>query len=302
MSERTVAVKVKGLKKNYIVGEQDVEVLRGMDFEIYSDDFAVIFGPSGCGKSTLLNIILGLEVPSSGEILVLDEPIYKDTDEDMRSKFRKKHVGMVYQQANWIKSLDIQENVAFPLMLQGIEKAEAIIRANEILSKVSMKEWASYHPLELSSGQQQRVSLARALITNPSIIVADEPTGNLDFQSGQDMMQLLADFNKQGKLIVMVTHDLEYLKYSTRLLKMFDGRLVGTFTGNEIKVIVSGADSKRGAAVDSNIDSTDGSEFEVDMAGVSIAAIETFGALKDKVETNKKLNEGAAYAQVNKQA
>lgn len=136
---------------------------------------------------------------------------------------------MVYQQPNWIKSLTVLENVAFPLLLRGAAKAVSLNKAEEIIKTLAMSDWANYVPTELSSGQQQRIALARALVTDPEVIIADEPTGNLDFESGQELMTLMTKLNKQGKTIVMVTHDLEYLSYSTEAIEMFNGKVIDTY-------------------------------------------------------------------------
>ncbi len=214
-------IEVTDVKKAFLVGTQTVEILHGVTASINMGDFVIIVGPSGCGKSTLLHIILGLEKPTEGEVLFLQERIYNDTTEDYRSDFRKKHIGMVYQQPNWVKSMTVAENVGFPMLLLGMEREAARERALMLLDKLKMREWADYMPTELSGGQQQRVSLARALSNNPEIIIADEPTGNLDFQTGQEVMLMLQDLNQtEKKTIVMVTHDLEYLKYANSAIKM----------------------------------------------------------------------------------
>jgi ABC-type lipoprotein export system ATPase subunit len=225
---------IDGITKTFHVGTQDVQVLKGISFTIEKGDFMVIFGPSGCGKSTLLHQLLGLEEPTTGSVTILGKNIYNGWLEDDRSEFRKEHIGMVYQQPNWIKSLTVAENVSFPLLLLGTEKAQAQTLALEELKVVNMQDWAGYLPGELSSGQQQKVSLARAMITNPEIIVADEPTGNLDFESGEELMKLLVPLTQNGKTVIMVTHDLEYLKYATRALKMFDGLVTEHFEGKNI--------------------------------------------------------------------
>jgi len=225
---------IDGITKTFHVGTQDVQVLKGISFTIEKGDFMVIFGPSGCGKSTLLHQLLGLEEPTTGSVTILGKNIYSGWIEDDRSEFRKEHIGMVYQQPNWIKSLTVAENVSFPLLLLGTEKAQAQTLALEELKVVNMQDWAGYLPGELSSGQQQKVSLARAMITNPEIIVADEPTGNLDFESGEELMKLLVPLTQNGKTVIMVTHDLEYLKYATRALKMFDGLVTEHFEGKNI--------------------------------------------------------------------
>jgi putative ABC transport system ATP-binding protein len=245
--DKEVIIKVENVKKTFNIGTQIIEVLKGISFEIYKGDFVVIFGPSGCGKSTLLHGILGLERPTDGVISFFGEDIYADPSEDWRSIFRKKHIGMVYQQANWIKSLNVRENVAFPLMLMRVDKNEAYQRAVKGLIDVGMGNWSEYVPTELSSGQQQRVSMVRALINDPEIIVADEPTGNLDYLSGIALMEMLQQFTQEKqKTVIMVTHDLEYLKYANRVVKILDGKLEGVFEGEEKERIASNVYSKRG--------------------------------------------------------
>lgn len=245
--EKEPIIKINNIIKNFNVGVQSIQILRGITFEVYKGDFLIVFGPSGCGKSTLLHTILGLEPPSEGSIEFLGENLYLNKNEDARSIFRKLHIGMVYQQANWIRALNVVENVAFPLILMGVSRSEALSRSVAILKNVGMESKAGYTPTELSSGQQQRVSLARALINDPKVIVADEPTGNLDFSSGQEVMELLVALCKQWqKTIIMVTHDLEYLKYSTRIVKMFDGTVVGVFDESDKEKIIASIQTKRG--------------------------------------------------------
>lgn len=242
----SVVIEVKDIKKNFMVGKQQIDVLKGITFNVHMGDFLVILGPSGCGKSTLLHVILGLEEPSSGTIRFLDRDLYEGTDEDIRSEFRKYHVGMIYQQPNWVKSMNVLENVAFPLMLLGQGKAEALQKALEMLKQVDMEEWAEYMPTELSGGQQQRVALARGLVHNPEVIIADEPTGNLDFQSGQNVMELLSRLNRElGKTIIMVTHDLEYLRYAKNAVRMLDGAIVEEMEGGELEEYVKQVRLKR---------------------------------------------------------
>ena len=222
--------------KQFLVGKQWIPVVQGVTAEIKIGEFAVLVGPSGCGKSTTLHMLLGLELPSSGVVKFRDRDIYADSTEDSRSDFRKINIGMIYQQPNWVKSMSVVENVAFPLLLLGHGRDEAHAKALEFLEKVGMVDWGGYHPTELSGGQQQRVALARALVHQPAVLIADEPTGNLDFVAGQEMMQLLTDLNqKHGITIIMVTHDLEYVKYATRVIQMLDGKVVGQHTGKEIE-------------------------------------------------------------------
>lgn len=240
-------IKVENLRKSFRVGEQDIEVLKGLNFEIPYEDFTIVFGPSGCGKSTLLHILLGLEEPSDGSVKYFDIELYGGSVEDQRAHFRKQHIGMVYQQPNWVKSLNVVENVAFPLWLLGRDKGTAEKKAMEQLDRVKMAGWAKYIPTELSSGQQQRVALARSLINNPEIIIADEPTGNLDYKSGQEAMSIFRDINKDSKkTVIMVTHDLEYIKYAKSVLQMLDGQILGYFAGKEKEEIQKGLQFKRG--------------------------------------------------------
>lgn len=240
-------ITIENVSKSFHVGVQNVPVLKNITFSIKADDFLILYGPSGCGKSTLLHTILGLEAPTSGSIVFLGKNVYQDTTEDDRSEFRKIHVGMVYQQPNWIKSLTVLENIAFPLLLLGQERKDTLEKANVMLHTLEMSDWAGYVPTELSSGQQQRIALARALVTNPEVIIADEPTGNLDFESGQELMQLLTNLNKsEGKTVVMVTHDLEYLKFAKTAVHMFNGEIVGDYDEKDKHKLLSEVKSKRG--------------------------------------------------------
>lgn len=245
--------------KSFTVGEQEIPVLKNISFQIKSGDFLVIFGASGSGKSTLLHTLLGLEPPTKGKVLLLGEDIYSDKSDDDRGSFRKAHIGMVYQQPNWIRSLRVVENVAFPLFLLGVERELALNKAREMLKSVKMDNWATFYSSELSGGQQQRIALARALISNPEIIVADEPTGNLDFESGQAVLELLSELNgKYGKTIIMVTHDLEYLKYAKRAIRVFDGQLIGMYDEHNMKDLFDGEiNYKRGVNIGTNAKKVD---------------------------------------------
>jgi len=213
------------LHKSFFPGGREVRVLKGIDFEIKEGEFLIIHGPSGCGKSTLLHSILGLEEPTKGRVLFLEKDFYF-LDEDKRAEIRKRNFGMIYQQPYWIRSLPVLGNIAFSLTLLGVSKSEAIQKAKEILKKVEMQDWMDFFPTELSSGQQQKVALARAIIHNPKILIVDEPTGNLDSKAGFELMGLLANLNKQGKTVVMVTHDADHLKYASRLVEMKDGKII----------------------------------------------------------------------------
>lgn len=218
----------KQIYKFFKVGTGIVEVLKGIDITIKEGEFIILFGSSGCGKSTLLNTLLGLEIPSEGEVVFMGKNLYT-YDEDGRSDIRKSGVGLIYQQQNWIKSLNVLENVAFPLTLRGVLKEEREQRAMEQLKSVHMEDSATQAPTELSSGQQQKVSFARALITSPVLVVADEPTGNLDSTSGKELMGMFKEYNEKGNTIIMVTHDLIFLTEATRSINMSDGLIVGEY-------------------------------------------------------------------------
>lgn len=240
-------IRVDNVSKSFHLGVQELPVLKGITFTIQKGAFTVIIGPSGCGKSTLLHTILGLEPPTSGDVFLLGKNLYKDADtEDLRSEFRKRHIGMVYQQANWIKSLTVIENVAFPLSLVGMNKTESSKKAWDLLSTVGMQNWVNHKPSELSGGQQQRVALARALINEAELIIADEPTGNLDYEAGQQLMTMLSDLADKGKTVIMVTHDLEYIKYAKYAIRMLDGKVVETYSGEDKERLENEVKGKRG--------------------------------------------------------
>lgn len=228
---KTSIIKTENLNKSFHVVSGEVQVLKNINIEIKQGEFTIIYGPSGSGKSTLLHTILGLEKPTSGKVLVLNRNIYEEYSEDALADFRKNNIGMVFQQANWVKSLNVEENVVLPLVMLGENKILGIEKARKLLNEINMLEWAQYYPSELSSGQQQKVSLARALITNPRIIIADEPTGNLDFESSEELVYMLIRARKdQGKTVLMVTHDLTYLKYADTCIRLFDGKIDKVFS------------------------------------------------------------------------
>jgi len=221
-----VLVKAEKLVKSFDIGGKPQRILKDIDLSLYSGEFVVVYGPSGCGKSTFLHTVLGLEKPTRGKVFLRGQDIYK-MDNDERTNFRRQKIGMVFQQANWIKSLSVWENVAYPLLISGFGDVEAKARAFEVLKDVGIMEMANKKPAELSGGQQQRVALARALSTDPWIIMADEPTGNLDTASSAEIITLLAKLNRvQHRTIIMVTHDMNFLQLATRRIAMTDGRVV----------------------------------------------------------------------------
>lgn len=222
---REIAIEIEDLTRTFFVGNNKIQALRGINLKVYSTDFIVIFGPSGCGKSTLLNIILGIDHPTSGKITIRNTDPFK-LSEDKRSYFRLSKIGMVHQMPYWVKSLNIKENIAIPLIIKGINEQNALERADSIMEELSIGELANQKPMQLSGGQQQRVGLARALITNPWIIMADEPTGNLDSQNADEIMKTLYDLNKKHKrTVILVTHNDKYWEYGNRRVEMIDGRI-----------------------------------------------------------------------------
>src|SRR5215207_4968212 len=218
-------IHVKGLTKHYQMGGTVVRALDGVDIDMDAHTFTVVMGPSGSGKSTLLYLLGGLDRVTSGEISVngarLDE-----MDENALAVFRRRTVGFVFQSFNLISSMSALENVAFPMQFAGITSAQRNEQARRLLGQVGLDNRAEHRPTELSGGQQQRVAIARALVNNPSLILADEPTGNLDTSSGAAVMQVLADLHSTGRTVLVVTHDPRMIRFATHKIFLLDGRIV----------------------------------------------------------------------------
>lgn len=212
--------------KVYPLPAGDVVALAGVDLDIEEGEFVLIMGPSGSGKSTLLNIMGSLDVPTSGEVTIAGTQISKMTDDDL-TIMRRDHIGFVFQQFNLIPLLSVVENVEYPLILKGA-KSGSRERAEEVLQATGITETHFTHkPNELSGGQQQRVAIARALVNDPSFLLCDEPTGNLDTKTGSAIMDLIARMNREeGKTVIMVTHDPRMTDYADRIVHIVDGRLV----------------------------------------------------------------------------
>jgi len=226
-------IEIKNLSKTFELPKRKVEVLRDIDLEIKEGEYILIFGPSGCGKTTLLNLILGLEAPTSGKLIIKDKNIGKLKYAE-RTAFRFKNFATIYQNSIWLKSLNVLENVALPLYLGGLNEQESKERAREALKSAHMEEFERSRPNELSSGEQQRVSLARAIVADTPIIIADEPTGDLDSHSGHELMKTLNHLHRLGKTIVLVTHNLSYLIYADTKIAMKDGQIIGRFSENAL--------------------------------------------------------------------
>ncbi len=241
-------IQLKNVYKSFQVGEQIIPVLKNISLDINLTDFLIIFGPSGSGKSVLLHTIMGLERSTEGQVLFFGTDFTNNlVSEDQIAGYRMEHVGMVYQQSNWIKSLNVIENVAFPLLLAGHTREFGLHEAKALLKDVGMFDWATYSPMELSSGQQQMIALARALVTDPEIVIADEPTGNLDYKSGQRLMEFLRELNKEAnKTIVMVTHDLDYLRFASKTVRMLNGEIQEIKTEKELENYITLFRNKHG--------------------------------------------------------
>ncbi|MBP7213143.1 MAG: ABC transporter ATP-binding protein [Anaerolineaceae bacterium] len=220
-----IFIETSDLRKTYTMGETEVHALNGVDVTIPRGSFSVIMGPSGSGKSTLLYLIGGLDWPTSGSIIVDGLEIEK-MDENELADYRRNKLGFIFQSFNLISNMTAEANVSFPLRFSGVNKKERMARAEVLMERVGLKERIGHKPTELSGGQQQRVAVARSLINDPPLILADEPTGNLDSTSGQAIMVMLDELVKAGKTILVATHDKRMLNYATHKIFLLDGELV----------------------------------------------------------------------------
>ena len=224
MKQNTI-IKLDNVKKHYLMGESTVKALDGVDVKINKGDFVVIIGPSGSGKSTMMNMVGALDLPTKGEIY-LDEQNIANLRESELAQIRGSKIGFVFQTFNLIPTLTSLENIMLPMIFQGINKQERIKRAEKILEDVKLTHRRNHLANELSGGERQRVAIGRALANNPEVILADEPTGNLDTKTGAEILKLFVELNKKGKTIILVTHDLDLIKYANKVLKLKDGKIV----------------------------------------------------------------------------
>ena len=219
-------IEVKNLYKLYRVGDSVVRALNGVNFEIYEGEFCAIVGTSGSGKSTLLNMLAGLEKPTKGEVIIGGEHMEKMNEEEL-VRFRRENVGFIFQSFHLIGTMNALENVALPLSFRGEPKNVRLKKAEKMLNLVNLSNHKNHMPNQMSGGQQQRVGVARALVVNPKIIFADEPTGNLDSHTSEEVMKLMQDVvRKQKKTLVMVTHDNHLASYADRVFHIIDGKIV----------------------------------------------------------------------------
>ena len=218
-------IKIENLSKVFRTEEVETVALNGVCMTVNDGEFVAIMGPSGCGKSTLLNILGLLDNPTSGQYFLGSQEV-GHLHESQRTRIRKGQIGFVFQSFNLIDELNVQENVELPLKYQGVPAAERRQRVMDILRRMDISHRAGHYPQQLSGGQQQRVAIARAVVGRPTMILADEPTGNLDSKNGTEVMQLLRQLNEEGTTIVMVTHSQRDATYAQRVVNLFDGQIV----------------------------------------------------------------------------
>ena len=217
-------VRVQNLVKNYYLGAVTVNVLKGIDLEIAEGDFVALMGPSGSGKSTLLNLLGCLDRPTTGQYFLGNEDV-SCMEDDQLSEVRSKYLGFIFQSYNLLPRTTALDNVAAPLLYQGVGRPERVRRARAALERLGLGDRVDHEPTELSGGQQQRVAVARALVTEPALILADEPTGNLDSHAGADVISLLRELHRAGRTIVLITHDSDVAASADRQVHLLDGRI-----------------------------------------------------------------------------
>jgi len=225
-------INLQGVSKVFLTDEVETHALSGIHLDIKRGEYVSISGPSGCGKSTLLSILGLLDSPTEGTY-VLNAKSVENLSHSERARIRNREIGFIFQSFNLIGDLTVYENVELPLTYRGMKASERKQRVNEALEKVGMAHRAKHLPSQLSGGQQQRVAVARALSGNPIILLADEPTGNLDSRNGEAVMELMQDLHKQGSTLCMVTHDPRYARHADRTIHLFDGRIVEETTAPE---------------------------------------------------------------------
>ncbi len=223
MSDPKIEISAKSIQQSFTVGDETITPLKEVSFDIYKNSFNIIYGPSGSGKSTLLNVLSGLRKPTTGDVQFQGQDVYALSSNEL-AYFRANSLGLVYQSNYWVKSLNVIENVSLPLYFIGYKKPEASKLAQDALDRVDMGKYSKNVPHLLSGGEQQRIAMARALVNNPPILVADEPTGSLDSVNGDKIMQLLEKCQSEfGQTVILVTHNMEYLPLADSLLHIQDG-------------------------------------------------------------------------------
>jgi putative ABC transport system ATP-binding protein len=215
-------IQLENIKKSYYLGKQELKVLKGISLEVFKNEYVALMGPSGSGKSTLMNILGCLDSPSSGRYILNGEDVSKMQDDDL-ADVRNKEIGFVFQQFNLLPRLTAAENVALPLIYSGTSKKARVALSLEMLDRVGLADRSHHKPNELSGGQNQRVAIARALVNNPSIILADEPTGNLDSKTSEEIMHIFDKIQAEGNTVILVTHEEDIAAYAHRIIRLKDG-------------------------------------------------------------------------------
>lgn len=224
--KKSPLIRVRNLRKEYVAGEDVVVALKNINFDVMPGEICCIFGTSGSGKSTLLNQLAGLESPTSGEVLIGNIPVSRLSENDL-AIFRQRYLGFIFQSYNLMSTMTALENTALPLMFKGIDKKTREKSARAILKTVGLEHRLNHYPSQMSGGQQQRVGIARAFITKPKIVFADEPTGNLDTKTTIEVMEMIKDFaHKYNQTIILVTHEPELAEYATRVITLADGEII----------------------------------------------------------------------------
>ncbi|WP_431242709.1 ABC transporter ATP-binding protein [Flavobacterium sp. P21] len=215
-------IKITDIKRNFTLGNEIVYVLKGIDLEINKGEYVALMGPSGSGKSTLMNLLGCLDTPTSGQYILNEKDVSKMRDDEL-AEIRNKEIGFVFQTFNLLPRTTALDNVALPMIYAGYGKSERIARATEVLTQVNLADRMDHQPNQLSGGQRQRVAVARALVNKPSIILADEPTGNLDSKTSVEIMKLFGDIHAQGNTVILVTHEEDIVAYAHRVIRLRDG-------------------------------------------------------------------------------
>lgn len=215
-------IKISALKRNFVLGSETIYVLKGIDLEINKGEYVALMGPSGSGKSTLMNLLGCLDTPTSGSYILNGKDVSKMHDDEL-AEIRNKEIGFVFQTFNLMPRTTALDNVALPMVYAGYSKSERYERATEVLTQVGLADRMDHKPNELSGGQRQRVAVARALINKPSIILADEPTGNLDSKTSEEIMALFGEIHKNGNTVILVTHEEDIAAYAHRIIRLRDG-------------------------------------------------------------------------------
>ena len=217
-------IKITDLKRNFVLGEEIVYVLKGIDLEIGKGEYVALMGPSGSGKSTLMNLLGCLDTPTSGQYILNGKQVSKMQDDELAG-IRNKEIGFVFQTFNLLPRTTALDNVALPMIYAGYSKTDRRVRAAEVLTQVNLTDRMDHEPNQLSGGQRQRVAIARALVNKPSIILADEPTGNLDSKTSLEIMDLFDEIHKNGNTVILVTHEEEIAEYANRIIRLRDGMI-----------------------------------------------------------------------------